>query len=272
MALGHWASHRVTNANNDAKPSVRVLTYHRFGEVSRDPFCVAPDDFAVQMAWLAERNLAISLADMEAFFFHGRILKHGSVLVTIDDGCRSVGTLALPILKRYNIPAVVFVSSGNIGRKSYEPNQQGERPLEDYMGWPELHGLLDAGVAIGSHAVTHRSLARMSIVEAEEEILGSRTALERELGGPITSFAYPYGTLADFNATVATALRQGGYRLAFTSLHGAIYPRMDAMLLPRIKVEGGEGNWLFPLLAQGGLDGWRWIDKALWRFQASGRG
>jgi peptidoglycan/xylan/chitin deacetylase (PgdA/CDA1 family) len=272
MALGHWASNWVTTADADAKVLVRVLTYHRFGQVFRDPFCVSPDDFAVQMAWLAERNLAISLAEIEAFVLHGETLKHGSVLVTIDDGCSSVGTLALPILKRYGIPAVVFVSSGNIGRKADEPNQQGERPLEDYMAWPELHGLLDAGVAIGSHAVTHRSLARMSIAEAEDEILGSRAELERELGQPITSFAYPYGTLADFNDAVAAALRRGGYRLAFTSQHGAICPRMDAMLLPRIKVEGGEGNWLFPLLAQGGLDGWRWIDKALWRVQASGRG
>ena len=272
MALGHWASHWVTAAETDAKALVRVLTYHRFGKVSKDPFCVAPDDFAMQMAWLAERNLAVSLAEIEAFVLHEKTLKHGSVLVTIDDGCGSVGTLALPVLKRYNIPAVVFVSSGNIGRKADEPNQQGEWPLEAYMDWTELHGLLDAGITIGSHAVTHRSLARMSIAEAEEEILGSRAVLEREFGQPITSFAYPYGTLADFNDKVAAALRRGGYRLAFTSQHGAIRPRMDAMLLPRIKVEGDEGNWLFPRLAQGGLDGWRWIDKALWRFQASGRG
>lgn len=270
MALWHWVSHWAETA--DSKGLVRVLTYHRFGQVFRDPFCVAPDDFAVQMAWVAERNLAISLADVEAFVSGGKPLKHGSVLITIDDGCRSVATLALPILKRYNIPAVVFASSGNIGRKVDEPNQQGERVLEDYMGWPELHELLDAGVAIGSHAVTHRSLARMSLAQAEDEILGSRAKLESELGQPITSFAYPYGTLADFNDTVAAALRRAGYRLAFTSQHGAIRPRMDAMLLPRIKVEGGEGNWLFPRLAQGGLDGWRWIDKALWRFQASGRG
>ena len=272
MALCHWASHWVTTAGPQAKPSVRVLTYHRFGKVRRDPFCVAPNDFALQMAWLAERGLAVSLAEVEAFVHHGKQLKHGSVLVTIDDGCSSVGTHALPILKHYNIPSVVFVSSGNIGRKAIEPNQQGELPKEDYMAWSELHSLLDAGVVVGSHAVTHRSLGRMSIGEAEEEILGSRAALERELGKSVTSFAYPYGTRADFNNTVAAVLRRGGYRLAFTSQHGAIRPRMDAMLLPRIKVEGGEGSWLFPLMAQGGLDAWRWIDRALWRIQASGRG
>ena len=272
IALGHWATHRVRSAAAFSTPELRVLTYHRFGEIFRDPFCVAPKDFDTQMAWLAERGLAVSLADVEAFVYQGKVLKPGSVLVTIDDGCRSVETLALPILKRYRVPAVVFVSSGNIGRTTSQRNQQGETPIEDYMDWRELHQLIDAGLEIGSHAVTHRSLGRMPIGEAAEEIQVSRAELERGLGRPITSFAYPYGTLADFNSSIANAMKAGGYRLAFTSQHGAIRPDMDAMTLPRIKIEGGDESWLFPAVASGGLDAWRWVDRALWRIQASGRG
>jgi peptidoglycan/xylan/chitin deacetylase (PgdA/CDA1 family) len=272
MALSYWAANRITVAKSSSIPSIRVLTYHRFGEIPRDPFCVRPQDFAFQMEWLVERGLAVSLDQVESFVHRGSKIKSGSVLVTIDDGCLSVKTHALPILKRLGIPAVVFVSSGNVGRRSNETNQQGELPQEDYMDWCELQELLNAGIAIGSHAVTHRSLGRVSIAEAADEVMRSRLDLERELGNQITSFAYPYGTLADFNDEVCSVLKRVGYRSAFTSQHGAIYAGMDAMLLPRIKVEGSEGNWLFPLLAQGGLDAWRWIDRMLWRFQASGRG
>ncbi len=272
VALTHWATHRISNAWESSTSEVRVLTYHRFGEIFRDPFCVSPNDFAMQMAWLAEHGLAVSLADVEAFVHEGKSLKPGSVLVTIDDGCRSVGTIALPILKRYGVPAVVFVSSGNVGRTTSQRNQQGETPIEDYMDWRELHELADSGIEIGSHAVTHRSLARMPLTEAQKEIQNSRTELEQGLGRPITTFAYPYGTLADFNSDVAEAMKAAGYRLAFTSQHGAIRPGMDAMTMPRIKVEGGDESWLFPAVASGGLDAWRWIDRALWRIQASGRG
>jgi peptidoglycan/xylan/chitin deacetylase (PgdA/CDA1 family) len=272
MALGYWASHfEIANSRRNV-PLVRVVTYHRFGHTNRDPFCVSPDDFSTQMAWLAQRELAVSLSEVEAFIHCGTQLKHGAVLVTIDDGCRSVVTHALPILKQFNIPAVAYVSSGNVGRKSNERNQQGELAKEDYMTWSELDSLLNSRIDIGSHSVTHRSLGKMSIGEAEEEILNSRAELEHGLGKPVTSFAYPYGTRADFNSVVAASLRGAGYISAFTSQHGTISAGMDAMLLPRIKVEGGEGNWLFPMLAQGGLDGWRWIDRALWRMQASGRG
>lgn len=272
IALGHWAARRVWSADHVATAELRVLTYHRFGETFRDPFCVTSSDFAAQMAWLAEQGLAVSRADVDAFVHDGKALKPGSVLVTIDDGCRSVGTIALPILKRYRVPAVVFVSSGNVGRTISQRNQQGETPIEDYMDWSELHELTEFGIEIGSHAVTHRSLGRMPLSEAEKEIQNSRTELERGLGRPVTTFAYPYGTRADFNNAVAKAMKAAGYRLAFTSQHGAIRPNMDAMTLPRIKVEGGDESWLFPAVARGGLDAWRWIDRALWRIQASGRG
>ena len=270
--MAHWATAAVQRVAVDPAPVVRVLTYHRFGDIARDPFCVTPEDFERQMAWLAEQEMAVSLADVAAFIHDGKSLKPGSILVTIDDGFVSVASHALPILKRHRIPAAVFVSSGNIGRTVMQGNQQGETPSEDYLDWRGLQELMKAGVDIGSHAVTHRSLARISLVESEAEIVESRASLERGLNIPITTFAYPYGTLADFNEDIATVLRNGGYQLAFTSQHGAIRAHSNAMTLPRIKVEGGDAQWLFPQLLRGGLDGWRLIDRVLWRLQASGRG
>ena len=77
---------------------------------------------------------------------------------------------------------------------------------------------------------------------------------------------------ADFSETTADILKRSGYRCAFTSQHGPVRSGMEPFSLPRVKVEGGEGLWLFRLLVHGGLDGWRWVDKILWRIQASGHG
>jgi hypothetical protein len=66
-------------------------------------------------------------------------------------------------------------------------------------------------------------------------------------------------------------LSQAGYRTAFTSQHGALRPGLDLLSLPRIKVEGGEPQWIFRALCQGGLDKWRWVDSALWRMQQAGK-
>lgn len=273
MALGYSAArHASVVAAARARPEIRVLTYHRFGPSLRDPFCVSAPYFAKHIAWLAAKQLAVSLTDVEAYIRGQKVLKRGSVLVTIDDGFRSVAKLALPILKDHGVPAVAFVTSGNIGRRALEMNLQGETPEEDYLNWDELNLLLENGIAIGSHAHTHRSMGRISQSEAKVEALRSKEILEHHLKTQITSFAYPFGTRSDFNASIADTLRQCGYRSAFTSQHGIIRPGMDAWVLPRIKIEGGEGPWMFPLIAGGGLDGWSWIDRHFWHLQASGHG
>ncbi len=106
---------------------------------------------------------------------------------------------------------------------------------------------------------------------ARDEAVRSREVLRQRLGCPVTSFAYPYGTRADFSRATAKILTDAGYTTAFTSQHGAIKQGADPTALPRIKVEGGEGQWIFRLLCRGALDGWRLVDRALWRVQHAGR-
>ncbi len=269
MVFGSWATGYVAVASARRESVVRVLTYHRFGQVARDPFCIDPSDFEEQMSYLADRRLAVSLTEFEEFVSGKARLRPGAVLVTIDDGFRSLYTTALPILRHYAIPAVAFVTTGLIRAEDAQSAVASEP--EDYLTWHELAVLLESGVAIGSHGWTHQSFGRMSDQEIEEQAALCREMLEQRLGCPIMAFAYPFGTHADFNAKTAMILRQTGYRYAFTSQHGSIRSGMEPLWLPRVKVEGGEALWLFRLLVRGGMDNWRWIDRALWQWQASKR-
>lgn len=238
-------------------PRVRALTYHRFGDVPRDPWVVPAHDFDAQMQWLAERGLAVCLNDVLAFV-EGRVpLPNGSVLVTIDDGCASTLSTALPILKRHAIPAAIFVSAGLVGSTTSAADH-GER----YLSWEELCELQREGVEIGSHAFDHRSLGRMSPAEARDQAARSRDLLEERLGAPVRSFAYPFGTRSDFNEGTDELLVETGYAIAFNSLHGAIGPGMSPVSLPRVKIEAGEGMTLFRLSCRGAMDPWRVIDEA----------
>jgi peptidoglycan/xylan/chitin deacetylase (PgdA/CDA1 family) len=260
-----------TLARRHETTRIRAVTYHRFGNASHDPFCVTVADFDRQMAWLREHQRAVSLSQVIDFLAGRCALADGSVLVTIDDGCPSLHTHGLPILRRHGIPAVAFVPVGEVADTSDANDEQpGEDNPDARMTWRQLQEVADGGVEIGSHSWTHASLGRMTAADARLQVLRSREALERRLGRPVTAFAYPFGTLADFNDTTTELLREAGYGYAFTSQHGAIEPSSDSLVLPRVKVEGGEGLWMFRLLASGALDDWRWIDRALWRVQARG--
>lgn len=241
-------------------PRVRALTYHRFGVEPRDAFCVDPAAFDEQMAWLAGQGRAASLEDVDEFVRGRRVLRDGSVLVTIDDGCISTLEIALPILARHRVPAVAFVTSSLIGL--------GALGLpERYMSWAELRACAEAGLTIGSHAFSHRSLGQMPIAEARDEARRSREQLQAELGRDVIAFAYPFGTRGDYSARTEDALAEAGYRIAFHSQHGAIRAGMPLLSLPRVKVEGGEGLWMFRLLVEGAMDPWRVVDENLWRLQ-----
>jgi peptidoglycan/xylan/chitin deacetylase (PgdA/CDA1 family) len=263
VAFGSWASGALAARRLFAPgPRARALTYHRFGEERRDPYQVTPSSFEAQMRWLAEQGRLVSLDDVAAFLAGRRALTPDAVLVTIDDGCRSLYTHALPILRAYAVPALAFVSAGLIGNAA-----TGADHGEGFLSWDELGRLREAGVEIGSHAWSHRSLGRASPAEALDEASRSRRVLEQRLGAPVRSFAYPFGTRADFSPETDRLLEQAGYTIAFNSMHGAIRPGMAAVSLPRVKIEGGEGLRFFELAAGGAMDAWRAVDHLLWRVQ-----
>ena len=237
-----------------AAPVVRALTYHCFGSVRRDPFCLEPAEFERQVAWLARNELAVSLDDVRAFLDGRRTLRDGAVLVTIDDSDAGIASHAWPILKRHGIPAVAFIIAGEMG----QPGR---------LAACQVRKLAEEGLAIGSHSLTHPSMARIGWERARDEAVRSRQQLEEVVGRPVTAFAYPYGTRADFDAEVAVILGTAGYDCAFTSQHGTIRPGLPRLTLPRIKVEAGDPAWLFPRLCRGSLDDWRFVDRALWLAQ-----
>lgn len=267
VAMASWASGSLAvRALLGTRPRVRALTYHRFGDAPGDPWCVATADFAVQMRWLAERGLLVSLDAVRDFVAGGTSLPHDSVLVTIDDGCRSLVEEALPVLREFAVPAVAYVSAGLVGAAAVAADH-----AEPFATWDELAKAQESGVEIGSHAFDHRSLARMSDAEALDQAVRSREEIGARLGTPVRSFAYPFGTRADFDARTNRLLADAGYEIAFHSVHGSIRPGMAPIGLPRVKVEGGEGQRIFELTSRGAMDAWRAVDELVPRLARARR-
>ncbi|MDH3602361.1 MAG: polysaccharide deacetylase family protein, partial [Candidatus Tectomicrobia bacterium] len=229
-----------------------------------DAFSVSVPVFREQMEWLAQRSLAISLDDLDAFLAGQRDLPDGAVLVTVDDGYDDVWSQAAPVLHRLGIPAVAFIPSAEVGGCG-QPDEVAAEAA--HLSWAEVRALPGYGIEVGSHAREHASLGSMSRSQVRVQADASRRELESHLQTPVLAFAYPFGTRADYNDMTAEVLRESGYRCVFTAQHGAIRAGAARYDLPRVKVEGDESLWMFKLIVRGGLDAWGWIDRALWRVQ-----
>ncbi len=99
-----------------------------------------------------------------------------------------------------------------------------------------------APVQIGSHTVTHPSLASHRAELQAEEIASGRAALERILDRPVTTFAYPFGRpRIDVTPATARIARQAGITAACTVDAREIRGRCDPLAIRRWMVPNVDG-------------------------------
>jgi peptidoglycan/xylan/chitin deacetylase (PgdA/CDA1 family) len=102
-------------------------------------------------------------------------------------------------------------------------------------------------IEIGAHTSTHRALLSVPEDIQREEIRESKASLERLLGKPVVSFAYPYG---QFSERTATIVREEGFVSACSTRPSALYDDADLFTLPRLKVGDCNATTFEATLAQ----------------------
>lgn len=134
-----------------------------------------------------------------------RLMGDKRVLITFDDGNASDYEIALHALLRRGMKATFFICSGRVG-------------MPTFLDAGQILELDGYGMTIGSHGVNHRPWRSLDYKGLEDELAGSRKALEGLLGKKVTSAACPFG---DYDRRVLRALKNAGYHSVFTSDGGA---------------------------------------------------
>jgi len=96
-----------------------ILMYHRIADVAVDPWglCVTPRHFIEQLEVMRRYAHPLSLRQLVQAQREGKIPPH-AVVVTFDDGYADNLHQARPLLEHANVPATVFLTSGQIGETS----------------------------------------------------------------------------------------------------------------------------------------------------------
>lgn len=86
----------------------------------------------------------------------------------------------------------------------------------ELMTWEQIRIARNHGVAIGSHTHTHRVLATLDSVRQTQELRISKAMIERRLGSPVHSIAYPVGGYSHFTRETLRLSKECGYKAAFS--------------------------------------------------------
>ena len=99
-----------------------VLTYHRVADIDSSTYPFDSDiistdtvGFEKQIALLCRYYQPITFATLHRHMHEGAPLPPEPLIITFDDGYSDVYRNALPILKRYGVPATVFLITDSIG-------------------------------------------------------------------------------------------------------------------------------------------------------------
>lgn len=103
----------------DRTNKAAILAYHSVNVSSEDririPNLVSPHNFEDQLRYFASSANVISLPDYLDCVTRGRALPRHAVVITFDDGYKDNLTQAVPLLRRYNLPATFFLATDYIG-------------------------------------------------------------------------------------------------------------------------------------------------------------
>jgi len=251
-----WAFHRRAGAR------LVVLAYHAVDDPSR---------FAAQLDHLVGAAAPLPLDAVVDAVRGRRALPERAVLITFDDGARSVHDEALPMLRERGLPAAAFVVTGLLDtdepywwtevealatsegpalvrRLKQVPDDERLATIADLrrvapspaprvanLRRAELRALESAGVAVGNHSHTHPCLPRCSDDKIRAEVADAHKVLTDALGHAPTAFAYPNG---DCDARTRQAVEDCGYEVAFLFDH-RLSPAIptDRLRVSRLRVD-----------------------------------
>lgn len=113
LTASRWLLRRACGRS---RPGPVILLYHRVADLPQDPQCLAvtPENFDRQMALLRTLAQPVPLTEL-ATGLRKRNVPPRAIAVTFDDGYEDNLLHALPILRRYGIPATVFVTADRVG-------------------------------------------------------------------------------------------------------------------------------------------------------------
>ncbi len=217
--------------------TVPVLMYHSIATQPADSLSVTRENFQEQMQYLRDAGYAvISLDELVDAILAGKKFSRKEVVLTFDDGIEDNYIKAFPVLSKYDMPAIIFLETANIGSQDM------------YLTWDQVRLMAKNNIAFGAHATAGAYLPSIKDEQVlVSEIVSSKSGIEGQIGKEVKYFCYPTG---GFNDRIKEIVRNAGYKGACATNRGFDKLNSDVYEINRIKVTDSDMNKPFNFRAK----------------------
>lgn len=215
---------------------IPILMYHRLvlsSDVdSQNIIHLSKEKFEEQLMYLKKNKFeTITFADLKNISLSER-KKRKYIILTFDDGYEDNYSILYPLLKKYNMKAVIYLVS-NINYNKWDVDELGEKKL-NLLSREQILEMNSSGlIEFGGHTANHVKLDILSKDEQLNEIKENKVFLEEMLGKKLISFAYPYGR---FNNESKGLVKDLGYEYGIATNKGDFFIETDQYEVRRIGI------------------------------------
>lgn len=175
-----------------------ILLYHHVSDETANRYVIPVQTFREEMQALKDWGYTtITMTLLVDALVNGASLPPRPIVISFDDGNLNVYENAFPIMQEFHFVGVTYIIANRLESK-------------DFVNTKQLKKLIAAGWEVGSHSSSH-SMLTLNHDIVRYEVLQSRLDLEKALGVPVKTFAYPYGLMDPY---VVQKVQDYGYRAA----------------------------------------------------------
>ena len=203
---------------------IPVLSYNGVKKSEGSETTVTASELEWQLQFLVEKKFTpLLFSDFKLLFSFKKHLPAKPVVLTFN-GTEETIANAFPLLRQYGFSGIFFVQTDSMPDATM------------------LRDLAVNGMEIGSASVTGRKMNLLSEEEIRREILDSKKSLEKTVGAPVISFAYPHGYVTE---KIKSIVAGAGYEYAVAIDEGRRNIWADPMKIHRIQIFHGAPKFSF---------------------------
>jgi len=221
---------------NSFSNKANILAFHRVNDYDNSNLSTSINMFDKVMWSIQQYYNSVPLQFIIDRLHKGKKITPKTIAITFDDGYRDNLLYAAPILKKYNIPATFFVTSGYINTQRIFPWDEASDISHPIMTWEEVRELQWMGFEIGAHTINHVNLDKISESKTIQEISQCKKQIEDQVKAPVTTIAIPFGRKKCVSPNAEKIIKEAGYQASCMLRGGKVTEKSNPYYLPRVPI------------------------------------